>query len=71
MTATNDVIRLTAPDGATATMSLNGGHLLSWQPAGAPEQLYLSPRSEYASGKKAIRGGVPVIFPQFSDRGPL
>lgn len=48
MTATNDVIRLTAPDGATATMSLNGGHLLSWQPAGAPEQLYLSPRSEYA-----------------------
>jgi glucose-6-phosphate 1-epimerase len=65
-----DALRLTAPDGATAAFSLNGGHLLSWQPAGAPEQLYLSPRSEFAPGK-AIRGGVPVIFPQFSDRGPL
>lgn len=70
MTATTDVIRLTAPDGATATLSLHGGHVLSWQPAGAAEQLYLSSRSEFARGK-AIRGGVPVIFPQFSDRGPL
>lgn len=70
MTATNDAVRLTAPDGATATISLHGAHLLSWQPASAPEQLYVSPRSEFAPGK-AIRGGVPVIFPQFSDRGAL
>lgn len=60
---------ITAPDGAQAELSLLGGHLLSWRPAGAPEQLYLSPRSEFVPGK-AIRGGVPVIFPQFSDRGP-
>jgi len=70
MSATNDAIRLTAPDGATATLSLHGGHVLSWQPPGAAEQLYLSPRSEFALGK-AIRGGVPVIFPQFNERGPL
>ncbi|MBV8036012.1 D-hexose-6-phosphate mutarotase [Roseateles sp.] len=70
MTATNDALRLTAPDGATATLSLHGAHLLSWTPAGAPEQLYLSPRSEFAPGQ-AIRGGVPVCFPQFSGRGPL
>lgn len=70
MTATNDVIRLTAPDGATATVALHGGQLLSWQPAGGAEQLYLSPRSEFVPGK-AIRGGVPVCFPQFADRGPL
>jgi glucose-6-phosphate 1-epimerase len=44
--------------------------VLSWRPAGASEQLYLSPRSEYAAGK-AIRGGVPVCFPQFAERGPL
>ena len=68
--AANDTLQLTAPDGATATVALHGGHVLSWQPAGAPEQLYLSPRSEFAPGK-AIRGGVPVCFPQFSDRGPL
>lgn len=69
MTAT-DTVRLTAPDGATATLSLHGGHLLSWQPVGGVEQLYLSPRSEYAPGK-AIRGGVPVCFPQFAERGSL
>lgn len=65
-----DTLQLTAPDGAIAAISLRGGHVLSWQPAGASEQLYLSPRSEFAPGK-AVRGGVPVCFPQFSDRGPL
>jgi len=63
-------IELTAPDGARAAVSLDGGHVLSWQPVGASEQLYLSPRSEFTPGK-AIRGGVPVCFPQFADRGPL
>jgi glucose-6-phosphate 1-epimerase len=63
-------IKLTAPDGARATVSLQGGHLLSWQPAGAPEQLYMSPRSEFVPGR-AIRGGVPVCFPQFAERGSL
>ena len=65
-----DTVQLTAPDGASATIALHGAHLLSWKPAGAPEQLYLSPRSEFVPGK-AIRGGVPVCFPQFADRGPL
>lgn len=66
----NPTLDITAPDGATARLSLNGGHLLSWCPAGAGEQLYLSPQSGFAPGQ-AIRGGVPVIFPQFSDRGEL
>lgn len=61
---------LAAPDGAQTTLSLQGGHVISWKPAGAAEQLYLSPRSEFVPGK-AIRGGVPVCFPQFSERGPL
>ena len=67
-----DVIELTAPDGARAIVSLHGAHVLSWVPAGSgdEEQLYLSPRSGFANGQ-AIRGGVPVCFPQFSDRGPL
>ena len=69
MTAT-DVVQLTAPDGASATIALHGGHVLSWKPTGGAEQLYLSPRSEYVPGK-AIRGGVPVCFPQFAERGPL
>ncbi len=65
-----DAIELLSPDGARATVLLHGGHLVSWQPVGGEEQLYLSPKSEFASGQ-AIRGGVPVIFPQFGARGPL
>lgn len=64
------VVSLRAPDGACATVALHGGHVLSWVPAGGGEMLYLSPCSGFAPGQ-AIRGGVPVIFPQFSDRGPL
>ncbi|MBV8604942.1 MAG: D-hexose-6-phosphate mutarotase [Pelomonas sp.] len=64
------VVELRAPDGARARIALHGAHLLSWAPAGAGEQLYLSPRSESGPGQ-AIRGGVPVIFPQFAARGPL
>lgn len=65
-----DALELCAPDGARATVLLHGAHVLSWVPAGGAEQLYLSPHSAYASGQ-AVRGGVPVIFPQFSDRGAL
>ncbi|PIM52197.1 D-hexose-6-phosphate mutarotase [Roseateles chitinivorans] len=65
-----EAIELRAPDGARATLLLHGAHLVSWVPAGADEQLYLSPRSAFATGQ-AIRGGVPVIFPQFATRGPL
>lgn len=61
-------IRLPGPDGASAQVSLHGGQLLSWI-CGGRERLYLSPRAQFAPDQ-AIRGGVPVIFPQFSDRGP-
>lgn len=65
-----EALALCAPDGARATVLLHGGHVLSWVPAGAEEQLYVSPKTAMASGQ-AIRGGVPVIFPQFAARGPL
>src|SRR6218665_3269405 len=65
-----EALELSAPDGARATLLLHGAHLVSWTPAGAVEPLYLSPRSGFATGQ-AIRGGVPVIFPQFAARGPL
>lgn len=42
--------------------------MLSWTPAGGPEQLYLSPTTRYGAGA-SIRGGVPVIFPQFAEQG--
>jgi glucose-6-phosphate 1-epimerase len=61
---------LRAPDGAELTVLLHGGHIVSWIPAGDQERLYLSPDAVAGPGQ-AVRGGIPVIFPQFSQRGPL
>ena len=63
-------IALKGPQGASAIVSLQGAQVLSWIPAGGQERLYLSERSDF-SGKTAIRGGVPVCFPQFSSQGTL
>ncbi len=63
-------IRLGAPDGAQAEIALHGGHVLSWRTPDGRERLFLSPRSVFEPGA-AIRGGVPVVFPQFAGLGPL
>lgn len=57
-------------DGATALVALHGGQLLSWIPADGRECLFLAQRADFAPGA-AIRGGMPVIFPQFGERGAL
>lgn len=63
-------MRLVAPDGAEATVLLHGAHVVSWIPAQDQERLYLSPTTQAGPGQ-AVRGGVPVVFPQFNQRGPL
>lgn len=55
---------LCAPSGATARVLLNGGQVVSWRPAGGEEALFTSSRAVFAPGK-AVRGGVPIVFPQF------
>ncbi len=50
---------------ATAAVFFQGAHLTHWEPAGSEPVLYLSPQSEFAKGK-AIRGGVPIVFPWFA-----
>lgn len=65
-----DKFKITAPDGACAEIYLNGAHVTSWVPAGGVERLFLSAASEFRPGA-AIRGGVPVIFPQFASLGSL
>lgn len=65
------LVPLRAADGASADVYLHGAHVTSWRPApGDEERLFLSARSEFRSGA-AIRGGIPVIFPQFAAEGPL
>jgi glucose-6-phosphate 1-epimerase len=61
-------VRLATPGGAQATMTLYGAHLVSWQGADKRERIFCSARSAL-DGSRAIRGGVPVIFPQFAERG--
>jgi glucose-6-phosphate 1-epimerase len=63
-------VTLTAADGAKAEIYLYGAQVTSWCPANNEEQLFLSERAEFCHGT-AIRGGIPVCFPQFADEGPL
>ncbi len=62
-------VRITAADGAQATVALFGAHLLSWKTADGKERMFVSAQTAL-DGSKPIRGGVPVIFPQFNLRGP-
>jgi glucose-6-phosphate 1-epimerase len=59
--------RLSLPGGDSLLVTEQGAHLLSWV-AGGRERLFLSPRSAF-DGSSAIRGGVPVCWPQFNQRG--
>jgi glucose-6-phosphate 1-epimerase len=64
---------LRAPDGAEATITLYGAHLVSWKPVsgtgGVPQERMFMSSLSALDGSRAIRGGVPVIFPQFAERG--
>ena len=51
-------------DGITGELYLDGAQLTAWRPAGDRPVLFTSPRSLFAPGK-AIRGGIPSIFPWF------
>ena len=50
-----------------AQMYLQGAHLTHWQPLEHKPVLFLSENSSFTKGK-AIRGGVPIIFPWFGAR---
>lgn len=63
-------LRMCTDDGASAIVTMHGAHVVSWHPARGGERLYLSDRSPFATGRP-IRGGIPVIFPQFGPDGPL
>ena len=52
---------------ADAELYLQGAHVTGWTPHGQRPILFLSPKSLFVPGK-AIRGGVPIIFPWFGPR---
>src|SRR5438874_1025607 len=52
---------------AQATIYLQGAHITHYQPTGHEPLLFLSSKSNFAKGK-AIRGGIPIIFPWFGPK---
>jgi len=46
---------------------LYGAHITRFTPRDRGELLFLSPRSSFEAGK-AIRGGIPIVFPWFGNR---
>ncbi|TRX54434.1 D-hexose-6-phosphate mutarotase [Thalassomonas sp. M1454] len=51
-----------------ASLSLFGGHVLSWKPIGHDEVFWLS-KSAVFDAKTAIRGGIPLCWPWFGPYG--
>jgi len=54
-------------DSCVGEIFLQGAHISHWQPHGEEPVLFLSKNSAFLPGK-AIRGGIPIIFPWFGPR---
>lgn len=55
---------LTHSTGHTCEVALYGAHITDWRTPDGKELLFMSQRSAFDVGKP-IRGGVPLVFPQF------
>ncbi|WP_125981886.1 D-hexose-6-phosphate mutarotase [Bifidobacterium goeldii] len=62
---TTFIIRSIRNDAGSASMSDFGAHLITWAPTGQPNVVW-QPKAIYLNPARAIRGGVPIIFPWFS-----
>lgn len=58
------MVALRHESGASAEIYLWGATLTSYKRPGGLESIFVSPGAIF-DGKKAIRGGVPLVFPQF------
>lgn len=67
---TDDKVVLKHPKGASVVILLFGATIVSWkasdrgQPGSPTERLFLSSKAAL-DGSKAVRGGIPVVFPCF------
>jgi glucose-6-phosphate 1-epimerase len=60
------LLRLFHDSGYAAVVSEYGAHVVSWTDPSERELLFLSEAALFEPGKP-IRGGIPLVFPQFSD----
>ncbi|XP_077226632.1 putative glucose-6-phosphate 1-epimerase [Tasmannia lanceolata] len=63
-------IILTEPGGSSAEVLLYGGQVVSWKNNRREELLFMSSKA-ILKPPKAIRGGIPICFPQFGNLGSL
>src|SRR5947209_15715170 len=63
-------VLLSHPSGSSADVYLNGAHVTSWIPADGREVLFMGKTAAFAPGDP-IRGGIPVVWPQFANLGGL
>ncbi|KAL2928882.1 putative glucose-6-phosphate 1-epimerase [Bienertia sinuspersici] len=63
-------IILTEARGVCAEVYLYGAHVTSWRNEYGEELLFVSNKAVFRP-PKAIRGGIPICFPQFSNQGIL
>eukprot|EP00250_Pteridium_aquilinum_P013690 c21506_g1_i1 orf=371-1285(-) len=61
---------LREPQGSSVVIYLYGGQVTSWKNAQGEELLFMSSKAIFKP-PKAIRGGIPICFPQFSNLGSL
>lgn len=61
--AATSVVVLDRGNNTTCTINLHGATVVSWR-VNNQEQLFVSKLAVF-DGKKAIRGGIPFVFPQF------
>lgn len=65
-----DQVVLRNPKGASARISLYGGQVCSWRNEQGEELLFTSSKAIFKA-PKAMRGGIPICFPQFGSGGSL
>lgn len=58
----NGTVDAKLPSGESVTVHLFGATVISWKLANGAEQLFVSSKA-ILDGSKAIRGGIPVVFP--------
>ncbi|WOK98300.1 glucose-6-phosphate 1-epimerase [Canna indica] len=65
-----DKVVLRDARGSSAEVYLFGGQVMSWRNYHREEMLFVSSKAIFKP-PKAIRGGIPICFPQFSSHGSL
>ncbi|MCO5567447.1 hypothetical protein L7F22_021138 [Adiantum nelumboides] len=63
-----DVAILRDPRGFVAQVHLHGGQVTAWKNDRGEDLLFVSSKANFKP-PKAIRGGIPISFPQFSNLG--